>query len=174
MTKPTSKGSKGSKNNAGLTGYLLLFLVFNAISLIFACFDIITNRSFYFLMISIAENTAARISTIAYVGLTVIYIALVSAVIFCFLKRNHIFLKIYIASVVLGVTALVIRLLFFQAAGGVFNATVSVLGIVLNIALLIFWRRYFETAFEAKVYLKAAAARKDKYEKRREKFKVIK
>ena len=170
MTKPTRKDSK---NNTGLTGYLMLFLVFSVISLVFACFDIITNRNFYLLMISVTD-TAVRISTGAYVGLTVLYIILVSAVIFCFLKRNHVFLKIYVASVVFGVTASVIRLAFFPAAAGVWGATVSVLGIAFNIILLVFWLRYFKTAFEAKVYLKTAAARKDKYERRREKFKVIK
>ena len=169
MIKPTRKSSK---NNTVLTGYLMLFLAFSFISLVFACFDIVTNRNFYLMMIS-AVGATARISTIVYVGLTVLYIILVSAVIFCFVKRNQIFLKIYVVSVVFGVTSSVIRLVFFPATVGLFNATVSVLGIVLSIALLVFWLRYFKTDIEAKIYLKTGITRKDKYERRRAKFKVI-
>ena len=170
MTKPTG----GSKNDAGLTGYLLLFLVFNAVSLIFASFDIITNRSFYLLMISVSEDAVIRNAAIAYVGFTVIYIILVSAAIFYFLSKSYAFLKAYVISVVFGVSASVIRLAFFPAIGGIFNSMLSLLGIIFSIVMLFFWVRYFKTAVEAKVYLKTQGTKKDKYERRREKFKVIK
>ena len=169
-----TKSLRNSKNNAGPTGYLLLFVVFNAISLVFACFELITNRNFYLLMISVSEDAVIRSAVIAYSVLTVVYIILISAAIFCFLKRRYTFLKTYVISVVFGVSASVIRLAFFPVSNGVFNSTTSLLGIIFSVVMLFFWLRYFKTAVEAKVYLNTQGTKKDKYERRREKFRVIK